>query len=107
VPLGCTPLHAADPMEEVSAALPFHDSAGPKMLKLEEVIGSQLEAEGYALVEAVAEYALTCFQSWDPHISLESVVQGPIVETAEAASAGVKDTVKLVDELFEHQPKDT
>jgi hypothetical protein len=94
-------------MEEVSAALPFLDSAGPKMLKLEEVIGSQLEAEGYAMVEAVVEYALTCFRSWDPHISLESMMQGPIVETAEATCADVKDTLKLVAKLFEHQPEDT
>jgi hypothetical protein len=86
-------------MEEVSTALPFLDFVGPKILKLEEVISSQLEA--------VAEYALTCFWSWDPHISLESVVQGPIVETAEAACAGVKNTVKLVAEMFEHQPEDT
>jgi hypothetical protein len=30
----------------------------------------QLEAEGCALAKAVAEYVLTCFQSWDSQISL-------------------------------------
>jgi hypothetical protein len=50
-------------MEEVSTALPLLDSAGAKMLKLEEVIDIQLEAEGHALVKAVAEYVLACFQS--------------------------------------------
>jgi hypothetical protein len=63
VPLGFCPLSIRDPMEEVSTALPLLDSAGAKMLKLEEVIDIQLEAEGHALVKAVAEYVLTCFQS--------------------------------------------
>jgi hypothetical protein len=71
------------------------------MLKLEEVSGGQLEAEGRALVKAVAEYVLTCFRSQDPQISLEPVVQGPILETTEAARVGVEDTVRLVAKLFE------
>jgi hypothetical protein len=48
-------------VEEVSTALPLLDSAGAKMLKLEEVIGGQLEEEGRALAEAMAEHVLTCF----------------------------------------------
>jgi hypothetical protein len=48
-------------MEEVSVVLPLLDSTGAKMLKLEEVVGGQLEAEGHALAEAVAEHVLTCF----------------------------------------------
>jgi hypothetical protein len=106
VPLGFIPLHVGDPVEDVSAALPLLDSAGAKMLKLEEVIGGQLEAEGRTLVKAVAEYVLTCFRSRDPHIYLESVVHGPVVEMEEAALAGVDDTTKLVDEWFERQPED-
>jgi hypothetical protein len=74
VPLGFSPHRTGDPVEEVSTALPLLDSAGAKMLKLEEVIGGQLEAEGYALAEAMAEHVLTCFWSWDPQISLETVV---------------------------------
>jgi hypothetical protein len=71
------------------------------MLKLEGVDGGQLEAEGHALAKAVAEYVLTCFQSRDPQISLEPVVQGPVTETEEATQADVEDTVKLVAEQFE------
>jgi hypothetical protein len=48
------------------------------MLELEEVVGSQLEVEDRALVETVAEHVLMCFCSWDPQVSLEPVVQGPI-----------------------------
>jgi hypothetical protein len=51
------------------------------MLKLEEVIGGQLMAEGRTLVKVVAEYVLTCFRSRDPQFSLDLVVQGSIVET--------------------------
>jgi hypothetical protein len=107
VPLGFSPLHIGDPVEEVSAALPLLDFAGAKMLKLEEVDGGQLEAEGRALAKIVAQYVLTCFQSWDPQISLELVVQGPIVETEESAHASVEDTAKCVAEWFERQPEDT
>jgi hypothetical protein len=66
VPLRFSPLYTGDPVEEVSAALPLLDSAGAKMLKLEEVVDGQLEAESHALAEAAAEYVLTCFQSQDP-----------------------------------------
>jgi hypothetical protein len=66
VPIGFSPLHARDPMEEVSAALPLLDSVGAKMLKLEEVVGGELEVEGCTLAKAVAEYVLTCFWSRDP-----------------------------------------
>jgi hypothetical protein len=58
--------------------LPLLDSARGKMLELEEVVGSQLEVEDRALVETVAEHVLMCFCSWDPQVSLEPVVQGPI-----------------------------
>jgi hypothetical protein len=70
VPLYFSPLHTEDPVEEVSTTLPLLDSARAKMLKLEEVIGGQLEEEGCA----VAEHVLKCFQSRDPQISLELVV---------------------------------
>jgi hypothetical protein len=39
VPLDFSPLRTEDPVEEVSAALPYLDSVRAKMLKLEEVIG--------------------------------------------------------------------
>jgi hypothetical protein len=53
-------------VEEVSATLPLLNSMGAKMLQLEEVVGGQLEAEGRALAEVVAEHVLMCFQSQDP-----------------------------------------
>jgi hypothetical protein len=53
-------------VEEVNITLPLLDSARAKMLRLDEVSGDQLEAEGRALAKVVVEYVLTCFQSWDP-----------------------------------------
>jgi hypothetical protein len=43
--------------------LPLLDSTGAKMLMLEEVICDQLEVEGRALAEKVAEHVLMCFRS--------------------------------------------
>jgi hypothetical protein len=40
------------------------------MLRLEEVISEQLEAEGHVLAKKVAQHMLMCFQSWDPNASL-------------------------------------
>jgi hypothetical protein len=39
-------------------------------------VGGRLEVEGHILVEEVAEQVLMCFYNRDPHVSLESVVQG-------------------------------
>jgi hypothetical protein len=63
VPLGFSPLRTRDPVEEVSTVLPLLDSTGAKMLKLEEVIGGQLEAEGRTLAKEVVEHVLTYFRS--------------------------------------------
>jgi hypothetical protein len=59
--LQATPLWGTS--TKVSTVLPLLDSAGAKMLKLEEVIYDQLEAEGHVLAEKVAEHVLMCFQS--------------------------------------------
>jgi hypothetical protein len=59
------------------------------MSKLEEVISGRLEVEGQVLVEIVVEHVLMCFQSRDPQVSLEPVVQGPIEETEDVAWADV------------------
>jgi hypothetical protein len=83
------------------------DIAGGKMPKLEEAIGEQLESEGRALAEMVAEHVLTCFRGRDPQVSLESVVQGPIAKMEEAARASVQDTTKLVVMQFQRQAEDT
>jgi hypothetical protein len=87
--------------------LPLLDSAGAKILKLEEVVGEQLEAEGLALAEAVVGHALTCFRSSDPEISLEPVAQRSVAEMEEAANASIQEAAKLVGAWFEGQPKDT
>jgi hypothetical protein len=63
VPLSFSPLCSREPVLEVGSALPLLDSIGVKMLKLEEVICDQLEAEGHVLVELVVEHVLTCFWS--------------------------------------------
>jgi hypothetical protein len=47
-----------------------------------------------------------CFQSLDPQIPLEPVLQGPVTETEVAAKAGVHETTKLVAARFKHQCED-
>jgi hypothetical protein len=54
VPLGFSPLRSRLLTQEVDAMLLLLDSAGAKMSKLEDAIGSQLEAEGRVLSEVVA-----------------------------------------------------
>jgi hypothetical protein len=61
VPLGFSPVHPKDPVEEVSAALLLLDSTGAKMLQLQEVGGGKLEAKGCVLAKAVVEHVLMCF----------------------------------------------
>jgi hypothetical protein len=63
VPLSFSPIRFGEPTWEVSNVLPMLESAGAKMLRLEEVIGDQLEAEGCVLAKKVAEHVLTCFLS--------------------------------------------
>jgi predicted type IV restriction endonuclease len=63
VPLGFSPLCSREPAQEASVVLPLLGSTGAKILKLEEVIGEQMEAEGRALAEAMAEHVLRCFWS--------------------------------------------
>jgi hypothetical protein len=66
VPFGFSPLRAGDPVQGASIDLSMLDSTWAKMLKLEEVISGQLEAEGRALAEVVVEHVLICFRSRDP-----------------------------------------
>jgi hypothetical protein len=100
VPLGISPLHSREPVQEVSTALPLLDSTGAKMLKLEEVICNQLEAEGHVLAKKVTKHMLTCFRSPDPIVYLDPVVLGPVAGTEEAASCGVQDATKIVATRF-------
>jgi hypothetical protein len=63
VPLGFSPLHSRDPVQEVSTVLPLLDATGAKMLKLDEAISKQVELEGRALAEMVMEHGLMCFRN--------------------------------------------
>jgi hypothetical protein len=96
VPLSFSPLRSEEPVQEVGTVLPLPDSAGAKMLKLEEVICDQLEAEGHVLVEQVAEHVLTCFRRRDPAIYLDPVMLGLVVGTVEAANNSVQEAAKAV-----------
>jgi hypothetical protein len=58
---------------------------------------------GHVLAQVVVEQ---CFQSWDPHLCLELVVQGPTKEPEDVASAGVEDAAWIVAERFEREPED-
>jgi hypothetical protein len=86
--------------------LPLLDSVGRKISQLEEAIGSRLEEEGHALIQAVVDHVLMCFRSRDPSISLEPVVQGPVEGFAEAARDDVEDVAHVIAEWFECEPKD-
>jgi hypothetical protein len=66
VPFGFSPFRSGVPAQEVSAELPLLDSIGDKILKLEDVIASRLEADGRILAEAAAEHVLLCLHSQDP-----------------------------------------
>jgi hypothetical protein len=61
LPPGFSLVRPKDLVEEISVVLPLLDSTRAKMLQLEEVIGSQVEAEGHVLAEEVAEHMLMCF----------------------------------------------
>jgi hypothetical protein len=106
MPLGFNPLCSGEPVQEVSTVLPMLESTGAKMQSLEEVVSEQLEAEGHALAEKVAEHMLMCFWSWDPNDSLEPVVQGPTTEAEEAARDSVQEVAKIVAARFQRQPVD-
>jgi hypothetical protein len=61
VPLSFSPMRSGDLTQEVSNMLPVLESAGAKMLKLEEVVDDQLEVEGHVLALKVAKHVLMCF----------------------------------------------
>jgi hypothetical protein len=85
VPLDFSPIRSEEPAQEVSNVLPVLESTGAKMLKLEEVVEDQLEAEGHILAKKVAEHMLACFQCRDPIVSLDPVALRLAVETKDAA----------------------
>jgi hypothetical protein len=106
VPLYFSTLHSGELVQEVSSSLPLLDSVGAKMMKFVEVICDQLEAEGHVLVEQVTEHVLTCFWSWDPAVSLDPVMLGPVAGTEDVASCCVQEAAKVIAAWFQHQQKD-
>jgi hypothetical protein len=106
VPLGFNPICSGEPAWEVSNVLQVLESTGAKMLRLEEVVSDQLEAEGRVLAEKVAENVLTCFRSQDPIVSLEPVVLGPAAETEEATSSSGQEATKIVAAQFQRLLED-
>jgi hypothetical protein len=100
VPHSLSLLRSGELVQEVSTMLPLLDSIGAKMLKLEEIVSVQLEAEGHILAEKVVEHVLTCFWNRDPIVSLDPVVLRLVVGTEEAASSGVQWAAKIVAARF-------
>jgi hypothetical protein len=84
-----SPIRFREPAWEVSNVLPVLESTWAKMLRLEEVIGDQLEAEGRILAGKVVEHVLTCFRDQDLVVSLDPVVLGPVTEIEEAGRGSV------------------
>jgi hypothetical protein len=84
----------------VSNVLPMLEFVGAKMLRVEEVIGDQLEAEGRVLAEKVVEHVLASFRSRDPTISLDLMALKPIAETEEVATGSVQEAAKIMAAQF-------
>jgi DNA repair exonuclease SbcCD ATPase subunit len=106
VPLGVSPIPVSQPPTSISDALSVLDSAADRLRRLDQILGSRLEAKSDRLCRAVVEYNLTCFRSHDPAISLEPVIAGPVADTEDAAQEGIKDAMELVAEHFQRDPAD-
>jgi hypothetical protein len=89
VPLGVSPIPVSKQSVSVSDALPMLDSAVDRLRRLDQILGTRLEAEGSRLYQAVIEYILTCFRSHDLAISLGPVIAGPVVDTEDVARGSV------------------
>jgi hypothetical protein len=96
VPLGVSSIPVSELSTSISDALPVLDSAANHLRRLDQILGTRLEAVGGRLCRAVIEYILTCFWSHDPTISLEPVIAGPVVDTEATAREGVQDAVEVV-----------
>jgi hypothetical protein len=106
VPLGMSPIPTLVRPASISDALPVLDSAADRLLRLDQILGARLEAEGSRLCRSVIEYVLTCFRSHDPTVSLGPVVAGPVVDTEDAAREGVQGVVDMVVGRFQRDPTD-
>jgi hypothetical protein len=106
VPLGVSPIPVSEQPASISDALPMLDSAVDHLRRLDQILGTRLEAEGSRLYRSVIEYVLTCFRSHDLAISLAPVIAGLVANTEDAAREGVQDVVDAVAERFQRDPTD-
>jgi hypothetical protein len=106
VPLGVSPIPVSEQPASISDALSVLDSAADRLRRLDQILGTRLEAEGSRLCRSVIEYTLTCFQSHDPSISLVPVIVGPVADTEDTTREGVQDDVDAVAERFQRYPAD-
>jgi hypothetical protein len=106
MPLGVSPIPVSELPTSISDALPVLDLAADHLRRLDQILGTRLEAEGGRLCKAVIEYLLTCFRSPDPAISLEPVIAGPVADTEDATRESVQNTVEVVAERFQRDPTD-
>jgi hypothetical protein len=104
--LDFSPVRTGFLAQEVGTVLPFLDSVGAKISRLEEASSNQLEVEGRILAQAVMEHMVLCFRSRDPQISLEPMLQGPAEELEEGTRAGVEEVARVVAERLERQHED-
>jgi hypothetical protein len=106
VPLGMSPIPALVRPASISDALPILDSAADRLRRLDQVLGTRLEAEGDRLCRSAIEYVLMCFRSHDPTVSLGPVIVGPVADTEDAAREGVQDVVDVEVGRFQRDPVD-
>jgi hypothetical protein len=106
VPLGLSPIPVSGPPASISDALPVLDSAAERLRRLDQILGSRLEAEGSRLCWVVVDYVLTCFQSHDPAMFLAPVLDGPVAATEDATWESVPDAAETVAARFQRGPAD-
>jgi hypothetical protein len=91
VPLGMSPISVSKLPASIFDALSVLDSAVDRLRRLDQILGTFLEAEGSKLCRTVTEYVLTCFRSHDPAISLAPVIVGLVAATEDVARESVQD----------------
>jgi hypothetical protein len=96
VPFGVSPILALVRPASISDALLVLDSTVERLRRLDQILGTRLEAEGSRFCWSVIEYVMTCFWSHDPAVSLGPVIAGPVADTEDAAREGVQDVVDVV-----------
>jgi hypothetical protein len=90
----------------ISDALPVLDSAADRLRRLDQILGTRLEAEGSRLCWSTIEYILTCFWSHDPAVSLGPVIAGPVADTEDAVRESVQDVADAVAGRFQRDSTD-